>query len=657
MANLRHVVASGKAYERPRLSYTFLRRPKDTITGSCYNETNRDTSLPAYSVSETTPVLDPFAIAIFIAAGLTVLSVLTSLISYRVGTPLLLVFLLIGLAAGEDGIGGIEFENVETAYFVGSVALAIILFDSGFSTQATSLRVAAAPAVILASFGVLLTAALVAVPAHYLLGFEPLEALLLGAIISSTDAAAVFFLLRVGGIRIREKIRATLEIESGSNDPMAIFLTLLLVEAIALGQFDALALPGDLLRAFATQMGLGAVAGVVGGLVISFLLNRLRLEAGLTPIIVHGLSLSVFGLTSLGGGSGFLAVYIAGLVVGNRQTVGKLSLRRFQEGLTWLAQITKFLTLGLLATPSEFPAILLPALVIAIFLTVIARPLAVVLCLLPFRYPLRDIGFVSWVGLRGAVSILLAILPILGGLEIGQDLFNMVFLIVLFSLLLQGWTIAPIARRLKLIVPPRTGPVEKVELELPGSANHELVVYRLSPNCPVAQGERLPRWARPSLIVREGRSMRLHEAGRVRTGDYVYIFAVPRMIPLLDRLFATPAALSEDDEDFFGQFSLDPKRPVRDIARIYDLQISHDDGVQPLGRFLHRRLGAVVTRGDRLTLGSVDLIVQETSEDGVIEKVGLALVPGRPDPAGPLTRLRRLLGRRISFRGAQKADL
>ncbi|WP_366653702.1 potassium/proton antiporter [Fodinicurvata sp. EGI_FJ10296] len=601
-------------------------------------------------------MLDPYSITILAAAGLTILSVLTSLISFRVGTPLLLIFLLIGLAAGEDGIGGIDFHNPSAAYFIGNVALAVILFDSGFGTRLTTLRLAAGPAVVLATVGVLLTAALVALPAHFLLGFDVMEALLLGAIISSTDAAAVFFLLRIGGIQIRERVRATLEVESGSNDPMAIFLTIALVEAITAGHTNLAALSGDLITAFVMQMGLGALAGLAGGFLISSTLNALRLEAGLTPIIVHAASLAVFAVTALSGGSGFLAVYVAGLVVGNRRTIGMLSLRRFQDGLTWLAQITMFLMLGLLATPSEFPTIMLPAVVIAVFLTLFARPAVVALCLAPFGYSIREIGFIAWVGLRGAVSILLAILPVLGGLEMGQDLFNMAFLMVLTSLLIQGWTIGPMARRLRLTVPPRIGPVDKVELELPGSANHELVVYRLAPNCPVARGQRLPRWARPSLIVRDGRSMRLHDAGRVRAGDFVYIFAVPRMIPLLDRLFATPAALDDDDLEFFGQFSLDPKRPLGDIARIYDLNVSDDVGALSLRDYLRRKLGAVPTRGDRLTLGAVDLIVQETGEDGDIEKVGLALVPDRPEPVSPLKRVRRWIRRQIAAPAARKAD-
>lgn len=572
-------------------------------------------------------MIETMLLAILIGAGLVVISILTSLVSFRVGAPLLLVFLLVGLVAGEQGFG-IPFDNAEAAYFIGSLALAVILFDSGAGTRLETFRLAAAPAVVLSTVGVLLTAALVAVPVHHLLGFNWPEALLMGAIVGSTDAAAVFFLLRVGGIRIREKVRATLEVESGSNDPMAIFLTLALVELIASGaSLDSLTV--GLLEAFLRQMGLGLLLGVVGGWLLVQIVNRLRLEAGLYPIITIGLALIVFAVTSMAGGSGFLAVYAAGLIVGNSRLRGGLMLRRFQDGLTWLAQITMFLVLGLLASPQQFPSLALEAIAIALALTFFARPLAVWLCLLPFRFRRNDTTFVAWVGLRGAVSILLGILPVVGGLEQGQNMFNLAFLIVLVSLVVQGWTIRPMARWLGLIVPPRIGPLEKIELELPGGAHHELIAYRVVPDCPVAKGERIPRWARPSLVLRDGRSMRLHEAGRLQPGDTVYIFAAPRLIGLLDRLFARPAALSSEDHEYFGHFSLEPDGRIGDAARLYDFDIAADEADLSVADFLRKRLGAFTGRGERLAVSPVELIVREMDEEGRICDVGLALTPGR----------------------------
>jgi len=572
-------------------------------------------------------MMEGIALAVLIAAGLVVVSAFTSLIAFRFGAPLLLIFLGVGLLAGEDGPGGIHFEDVHTAYFIGSVALAVILFDSGITTSHRVLRMAAAPAIVLATLGVLLTAALLAVPIHFLLGLDWLLALLLGAIVGSTDAAAVFFLLRVGGIQIRDRVRATLEVESGSNDPMAIFLTVTLVEAIAAGTVSAQEMSWGFLRALSTQLGLGALCGIGFGYLIVQGLNRIQLESGLYPIVIAGLALCVFSFTALLGGSGFLAAYIAGLVMGNMKLRGGLAFRGFQEGLTWLAQITMFLVLGLLATPSQFAGIAWQAVVISLALMLIARPVAVWLCLLPFDFHRNESTFVAWVGLRGAVSILLAILPLAAGFESGHTIFNAAFIIVLTSLLVQGWTIAPVARWLGVVVPPKIGPVEKIELELPGSAGHELVVYRIVSDSPVVHGERIPRWARPSLIVRDGRSMRIHEAGRPQPGDQIYIFALPRMIRLLDKLFAQEVKLSEADREYFGEFEISSVAAIGDVADAYDFDVVGEERQMSVGAFLKKRLGSSLGRGDRLAIGSVELIVRDVDLEEDQISIGLAVEP------------------------------
>ncbi|MEX0627525.1 MAG: potassium/proton antiporter, partial [Cucumibacter sp.] len=368
-----------------------------------------------------------------------------------------------------------------------------------------------------------------------------------GAIVSSTDAAAVFFLLRGAGVTLRERIRTTLEIESGSNDPVAIFLTLSLVSLIAAG--DA-ASPGtvalDIVLDFFAQMGIGAAVGVLGGGLIARLVDRLKLDQGLVPIFVLALSLLVFGIAGALGGSGFLAVYLAGLVAGNTVTRSITNLRRFQDGFSWLAQIIMFLVLGLFATPSQFPAILPAAIALGLILIFVARPLAISISLLPFRFSPPETAFISWVGLRGAVSILLALTPLIAGIEQGRAIFNMAFIIVLVSLVVQGWTVRPLAKRLGIVIPPRLGPLDKVELTLPGTANHELIAYRVAAGSPVARGERVPRWARPALVVRDGRSMNVHYAGRLVAEDYVYIFMPKRHPGLLDRLFTSRASVSPD---------------------------------------------------------------------------------------------------------------
>lgn len=563
---------------------------------------------------------------IIIGAGLVVVAVLTSLIAFRIGAPLLLIFLVLGLVVGEDGLG-LEFDDAALAYHVGSLALAVILFDSGFGTRFAAFRVAAVPAIILATVGVLITAGLVGGAAHFLIGFPWLTALLIGAIVSSTDAAAVFFLLRVGGITIHERIRSTLHIESGSNDPMAIFLTLTLVELwLAGASGGSLQL---LLGAFAQQVAIGLVLGIFGGYLIVKVVNLLELEQGLYPILVIAASLLVFATAGALGGSGFLAAYLAGLYAGNRPLRVQAPLRRFQEGLTWLAQIIMFLVLGVLATPSQFPAIAGPAIALAFVLMLVARPIAIWLCLLPFRFRPNETAFISWVGLRGAVSILLAILPLVAGHPDGQVLFDMAFIIVLTSLLIQGWTIRPMARWLHLIVPPSIGPVERVEIDLPGTVHHELVAYRVADNSPVALGTRLPRWARPSLVIRDGHSVHFHYAGRLQPGDRVYIFVPPRYIRLLDRLFASPATLAEDDKDFFGEFVIDPTKKVGELAAIYNIPAESLDTELTLDEAMRRFLGGYVEIGDRIGLGEVELVVRDMDEDGSVSVIGLVIEPAR----------------------------
>jgi len=568
--------------------------------------------------------VEAFYIVVLVCVVLILAAAFSSLLAFRFGAPLLLLFLVIGLIAGGDGLG-IQFSNNYLAYIIGSLALAVILFDSGYGTSLQSFRIAAAPALVLASFGVVLTAALFAVGASLLLGFTWLEGLLLGSIVASTDAAAVFFLLRIGGINIRDKVRSTLEVESGTNDPMAIFLTIALVEAIGRGEgYHGIDLA--MLAMFVQQMGLGLILGLLGGTMIVFIVRRLETDRGLTPIFVFALALLVFSFTGAVGGSGFLAVYVAGIYAGNSKMPASASIKRFQDGMTWLAQIIMFLVLGLLATPSQFPAIAIPAVLLALFLIFVARPAAIWLCLMPFDYTQRETGFVAWVGLRGAVSILLAIMPILGNLDAGQTYFNVAFIVVLVSLLIQGWTIKPVARRLGLIIPPRLGAVDKVEVDLPGAANHELLSYRVVKDSPVLRGERIPRWAMPSLVVRDGKSMRYQYAGRLRENDLVYLFIAPSYSRLLDRLFASRAPVDPEDAEFFGAFAISPLRPAADLDAAYGPGLlSEQEKHMTIAELMRHRLGGKADYADRVRLGSLILIVRDLDENDHIQSVGMSL--------------------------------
>jgi len=571
-------------------------------------------------------MFDAINLAILIGAGLVALSALTSLISQRIGAPLLLVFLAIGLLAGEDGLLGIDFDSGATAYFIGSLALAIILFDSGFQTSLRSYRLAAAPALVLATIGVVLTTAFVGLAAVFLLDLGWVQGLMLGAIVASTDAAAVFFLLRVGGLTLRDRAKATLEVESGANDPMAIFLTATFVEFAAATDGLDFSAGWWFLVDFAQQIGLGLVLGAVGGAMIVWLLGRLRgLDPGLYPIAGLAAALVVFATTGLLGGSGFLATYVAGVIAGNSRLRYAFRVRRFQLGTTWLAQIGMFLTLGLLATPSEFGAVALPAVGLAVFLILVARPLAVWLCLLPFNFTWRETMFVSWVGLRGAVSILLAILPGLGGLAGGDMFFNVVFIMVLVSLLTQGWTIGIAARLLRLVAAPQPGLVNRVELELPTRAELELVGYRIHPDSAVAKGERVPRWARPTLILRDGRSFSIHNAGPLQPNDQVYLLASPRQLALLDQVYTTPALA--EDRAVYGDFKLRPSVTLGELKREYGALVADADAHITAGDRLTSEFHGQPVVGDRLSLGPVEIVVSGTDDEGNVTEVGLVLEP------------------------------
>ena len=567
-------------------------------------------------------MIETYNAVLMVIALLAIVSITSTLFSFRAGAPILLVFLLVGFLAGEDGLGRIDFDNVEAAFVIGSIALALILFDSGFGTPLASFRMVAAPAITLATLGVVATAALVALAAHFLFGLGWQHALLLGAIVASTDAAAVFFLLRVGGIRVRERVRATLEVESGSNDPMAIFLVLGLV---ALFRPESDGLGWSTLLLFVQQMGLGLLLGLIGGYVIVRIVNRLELEGALYPLLVMALALAVFSATNLAGGSGFLAVYVAGLVAGNRRIRRGNELRRFQQGLTWLAQIAMFVTLGLLATPSEFPAVLLPGIGLGLVLAFVARPLSTMLCLAPFGFSRAEHAFIGWVGLRGAVSILLAILPVAYGLDDGRLLLNLAFLIVLVSLVLQGRTIAPFAKRLRLVIPERGGAIERIRLDLPDDAAHELVAYRLHEDSPILGQLAMPRWVKPALIVRDGQSIRSMRLDRLRAGDVLYIFVRPHRIPLLDRLIASPKPPEPGDREFFGEFEVAPDSPIEDLAAFYGAVVREDKRGQSVRRFLEREFGDSVEVGDRIGLGPIELVVRRLDEARHIVEVGLSL--------------------------------
>jgi NhaP-type Na+/H+ and K+/H+ antiporter len=382
---------------------------------------------------------------ILLGGGLGLLSILAGLLSRRIGAPVLLVFLAIGMLAGDDHVLGIQFDDFGSAYLIGSVALAIILLEGGLKTPVAMLRLAFWPAAVLATIGVALTAGILGAAAWLIDGVSVKAALLAGAAASPTDAASVVVLLRRAGAALPERLFAVLGVESGLNDPMSVFLTFLLIHLIAEpGSIGV----GDAALWFLEEMVGGAALGVAGGWLLAQSLKRLPIEAPLAPVLVLTGGLAVFGLAQLIGTSGFLATYLAAVIIGAAQHGARQDVEHFFEGMAWLAQIVLFLMLGLLVTPEDQPPYLPGAVIGAVVLMLLARPLAVLICLLPFGFNLRETAFASWVGLRGAVPIYLSIIPGLADPQRDERLFASVFILVIASLIVQGWTIAPTARLL-----------------------------------------------------------------------------------------------------------------------------------------------------------------------------------------------------------------
>ena len=383
---------------------------------------------------------------LLVAGSLVFSSVVAGLFSARAGLSFLLVFLIVGMLAGEDGPGGFAFDNVQLSLWIGSAALGVILLDGGLRTRLSTFRTGLRPASWLATLGVIVTAGITGLAASWLLDLPLAAGLLVGSIVGSTDAAAVFALLKSSGLRVSERLSSTLEIESGLNDPMAVFLVLTLCTALT--QPEGLG-AGEVAHMFMQQALVGALGGLVGGLAIGTLLHRMPLGGtadGLTGLLLLSSGIAVFGGAGWLGGSGFLAVYLFGLIVAHRapEVVGRALAS--MDGYAWLAQALLFLLLGLLVTPRLLLDTLLPALGVALVLMLVARPLAVAIFLVPLRFTRGEISFISWVGLRGAVPVVLALFPLLSGVPKARELFEVAFVVVLVSLVLQGATLVRAAR-------------------------------------------------------------------------------------------------------------------------------------------------------------------------------------------------------------------
>ncbi|MGV8815295.1 MAG: potassium/proton antiporter [Gelidibacter sp.] len=413
---------------------------------------------------------------LLVGSILLFISIIVGKTSYKFGVPTLILFLAIGMLAGSDGIGGISFDNPKTAQLIGVVALNFILFSGGLDTNFKSIKPILREGLVLSTIGVLLTAVSLGTFVYYVTDLTIYESMLLGSIVSSTDAAAVFSILRSKSLALKKNLRPTLELESGSNDPMAYVLTIAFL-TLVINQDMSLA---SIVPMFFQQMILGAGAGFGFGIASKFIINRIRLDfEGLYPVLVIALMFITFSATDFVGGNGFLAIYICALYLGNQDLIHKKTILKMYDGLAWLMQIVLFLTLGLLVFPSEIVPYIGIGLLISLFLIIVARPLAVFISLMFFKMKLRRRFYISWVGLRGAVPIVFATYPLLAGIEKADMMFNIVFFISVTSILIQGTTLSIVAKWLKVGLPEKAKKISEIDqliLDLPKSSMQEFEI-------------------------------------------------------------------------------------------------------------------------------------------------------------------------------------
>lgn len=578
--------------------------------------------------------MDFINLPILIFSFVLVFSILTSLFSAKANVPLILVFLCIGLLCSDNGLGLVHgFGQPKIAFFVGSLALALILLDSGYQTPFESVKKNLKPSVLLATVGVLFTALFLAPAAHYVAGFNWLESFLFSSIISSTDAAAVFFVLRLGGVSVREKIKSTLEMESGSNDPMAIFLTFSFLTLCTV----SISTKWFLLGNFVMQMGVGLLFGFILGTIVKWTVNKVDIDTGLYPILLIGMALIGFSITNLMKGSGFLALYIAGMILGSSHLKGRYQILRFQTTLTWLCQSVLFLTLGFFADIKQLPSVIGIAIILSFVLLFVARPLAVFLCLLPFRrYSFAEKLFMSFVGLRGATSILLALAPFMMEIPVASKLFSIIFLMVLISLSVQGLLIVPMAKWCNVVLPVLEKPAEKSQIDLPGLVDSCLIAYKLTENTPAVLGAKIPKWAVPVYVQRGDIAYNGSNVKTFKPQDTIYVFASDaKRALLLDRFYG--GGQSENVLQNMGDFVLSPDIKLKEMAYFYNVKVPKKWEENTLKETLEQNFSDLEI-GDRFIFGQIEIVIRQKQE-GEITEIGLNLEPQKK--ANSLTRLLR----------------
>jgi potassium/proton antiporter, CPA1 family (TC 2.A.36) len=562
--------------------------------------------------------------------SLLLISILAAVVSNRLGAPLLLTFLVVGMLAGEEGVLGIEFSNPELAFFIGSLALVIILFDGGMRTHKERFRVALWPAISLATVGVALTCALTASGVVWLFDLPWPTALLIGAILSSTDAAAVFSIFQSQNLRIKQRVASTLEIESGTNDPMAIILTMTLTSIIASAESFSI---GWVSLDIVQQVVLGYFAGWVGGRAFVWMAQKISVQFSFFPLLAAASAVVIFAMTSGIGGSGYLAVYLMGYKIGNSRLPQLPHILQVQDGLAWLSQIMMFLILGMLVTPSHLMEYWSLSLSVAVLMIFVARPLAVLISLIPFVFPWREQVFISWVGLRGAVPIILALYPWLTGVPNQELYFDIAFMVVMVSLIVQGWSLAPMARWLGLEVPAPAEPDRRMPLDRVGSKDPmEVWVYQISERSPACDHhwDEL-RWnvdVEFVGVIRDGEWLLPKSQPVLQESDTVIVVAKLEHVDAISRVLAAGGKPTElQSSEFFGDFTLRGELMLQDVAGFYPVgELDSKLLAISIHDYFTQKFRRRVVVGDQLQLGLVLLTVRDVTDDGFIKQVGVKLL-------------------------------
>ncbi|MFK3999966.1 potassium/proton antiporter [Psychrobacter namhaensis] len=587
--------------------------------------------------------MDTLNILYLVGAVLIFASIMASTLSARLGVPLLLLFLIVGMLAGEQGILGIEFSQYALANFVGQAALACILLDGGLRTSFKSFRVGLKPAVTLATWGVLVTVMVLGVFVTWLLDVDWRFGLLMAAIVGSTDAAAVFSLLRNGGVKLNDRVQATLELESGANDPLAILLVtgLIALNVDPAGQ-TVLGFLGLLLQ----QLSFGLGMGLLFGYLLSRLLPKVHLAEGMYAILILSAGLAVFAATNLLGGSGFLAVYLTGVLIGNHKVRSTEHVMRVMDSFAWLSQAVLFVVLGLLVTPSNVINVWHYSVAIAAFMILVARPIAVYTSVKPFRFKDREIGFISWVGLRGAVPITLAMLPVMAGIDNAFMLFDIAFGVVVLSLILQGTTIPFMANLFKVRIPNNKDPKEEHEVWVSDKASITLYEFEVQSGAfaigrhPMDISKRIsPDEISVFALVRGQQIVVVDNDTKLKFGDSVWYAMRGNHASKIANIFNDTTLDRKAIDDFYGDWLLSPSVKLGDLpffagimeseTLVKTLKTTDEEGFknmweQTVAEYVKSHLGTAPVSGDTVAISEEwSLVIKEVDDKGKLRTIGL----------------------------------